>query len=221
VVYNPTRQWRIAFNLAKQETVVSNLAPYAKATIAKLLPVWEKYKNTPRAGSTTWGGPGVAFPATDPEHLGTLVQRDVLIPYATLLAQEGVVSSEQRKWRANLVTNYQFGRSTPLKGFSIGSGVRWQDRFALGYPTSFKPDGSVFVDVKNPFWSDDDLNVDAWVGYTRKLYRDKINWKVQLNFRNVIGSTDPIAITVQPDGSPAAMRLPPEKRIYLTNTFEF
>ena len=221
VVYNPTRQWRIAFNLAKQETTVSNLAPYAKATIAKLLPVWEKYKNTPRAASTTWGGPGVAFPTTDPEHFGNLVQRDVLVPYATLLAQEGVVSSEQRKWRANLVTNYQFGRSTPLKGFSVGSGVRWQDKFALGYPTSFKPDGSVFVDVRNPFWSDDDLNVDAWVGYTRKLYRNKINWKVQLNFRNVIGSTDPIAITVQPDGSPAAMRLPPEKRIYLTNTFEF
>lgn len=220
-VYNPTRQWRIAFNLAKQETVVSNLAPFAKATIAKLMPVWEKYKDTPRAASTTWEGPGVPFPSTNGEHLGTMVQRDVLVPYATLLAQENVVSSEQRKWRANLITNYQFGRESRLKGFNLGSGVRWQDKFALGYPTSFRPDGSVFVDVQNPFWSDDDLNVDAWVGYTRKVYRDKINWKVQLNVRNVIGSSDPIAITVQPDGSPAAMRLPPEKRIYLTNTFEF
>jgi hypothetical protein len=221
VVYNPTRQWRIAFNLAKQETVVSNLAPYAKATIAKLLPIWEKYKDTPRAASTTWGGPGVPFPASNGEHLGTLVQRDVLVPYATLLAQEGVASSEQRKWRANLVTNFQFRRDSRLKGFNVGSGVRWQDKFALGYPTTFRPDGSVFVDIAKPFWSDDDLNIDAWVGYTRKVYRDKINWRVQLNVRNIVGTGDPIAITVQPDGSPAAMRLPPEKRIYLTNTFEF
>ena len=221
IVYNPTRQWRIALNAANQETTLSNLAPGARSAIEKLIPFWNEFKDTPRAASDQWGGPGVPFPSTNAEHLGTLVQRDVLIPYATLLAQEGAVSSEQRKWRVNLVTNYQFGRSGPLKGFSVGTGIRWQSKYALGYPTDFNPDGSVFVDIENPYWSGSDTNVDAWVGYNRKIFNDRVNWRVQLNVRNLVGSGDPIAITVQPDGSPATTRLPPEKRVYLTNTFEF
>jgi hypothetical protein len=220
VIYNPTRQWRIAVNFAEQETVLSNLSPGLKWVVEKLSPVWEKYKDTPRAATDTWGGPGVPLPSSNPEHLGTLIQRDVMVPYATAIAQEGVVSAEQRKYRANLVTNYQFGKDTVLKGFGIGTGVRWQSKYAMGYPTSFQPDGSVFVDIDNPYWSDDDLNVDAWVSYARKI-NDKIDWRVQLNVRNLIGSTDPVVVTVQPDGSPAVTRLPPEQRIYLTNTFEF
>lgn len=225
VIYNPTRNWRIAINFAKQETVLSNLAPGAKSVYSKLRPIWDKYFNSPRAAASNWEGPGSVYtPAMGgSEHLGTLVTRDAIIPYFNLIAQEGVVSSEQRKYRANLVTNYKFDRRfLPfLNGFEIGSGVRWQSKYALGYPTSFRPDGSVFVDINNPFWSEDDLNVDAWLRYSRKIYDGKVNWRIQLNFRNLIGETDPIAVTVQPDGSPAATRLPPEKRIYLTNTFEF
>jgi hypothetical protein len=221
IIYNPTRQWRMAFNFAQAETTLSNLAPGARSVIEKLIPVWNEFRDTPRAGSAVWAGPGSVFPSTDPEHLGTQVQRDVLVPYYTLIAQEGVVSAEQRKYRANLVTNYTFGRDGLLRGFGVGTGVRWQSKMALGYPSSFRPDGSVFIDIENPYWSDDDINVDAWVSYGRRIYNDRINWRVQLNFRNLIGSSDPIAMTVQPDGSPAAMRLPPERRIFLTNTFEF
>jgi hypothetical protein len=221
LVYNPTRRWRIALNVANQETTLSNLAPAARRVHETLIPFWNEYRNTPLQPVEDWGGPGVPYPSTAPQHLGTLVQRDVLIPYATLLAQEGAVSAEQRKWRANLVTNYRFANDTILEGFSVGTGVRWQGKYALGYPTSFRPDGSVFVDIANPYWSDDDLNVDAWLGYTRKIYHGRINWRVQLNVRNLIGDPDPIAITVQPDGSPAVTRLPPERRVFLTNTFEF
>jgi hypothetical protein len=220
LIYNPTRSWRIALNFAQQETVLSNLAPGAKSAYAKLLPVWTKYFQTPRAQSATWI-PGVPFPATETDQLQNVITRELFIPYYTLLAQEGVVSAEQRKYRVNLVANYQFGRGSKLDGFNVGTGVRWQSKYALGYPTNFIADGSVFIDINNPYWSKDDLNVDAWVGYKRKIYRDKINWKVQLNMRNVVGSSQPIAITVQPDGSPAVTRIPPEKRIYLTNTFEF
>ncbi len=221
IVYNPTRQWRIALNAANQETTLSNLAPGARSAIEKLIPFWNEFKDTPRAGSDVWGGPAVPFPTTNGEHLGNQVQRDVLVPYATLLAQEGGVSSEQRKWRVNLVTNYRFGRGGLLDGFSVGTGVRWQSKYALGYPTSFNPDGSVDVEIDNPYWSGTDTNVDGWVGYTRKILNDKVNWRVQLNVRNIIGTGDPIAVTVQPDGRAAATRLPPERRVYLTNTFEF
>lgn len=221
LTYNPTRNWRIAMNVAKQETVLSNLAPGARSIIEKLRPVWEKYKDTPRANVTDWQGPGVPYPVTSAEHLGTYINNNVMVPYNTLLGNEGVVSSEQRKWRVNLVTNYTF-RTGFLKGFGVGSGVRWQDKYAIGYPVRYAADGrTILVDVANPYWSDDDLNVDAWVSYQRKIWNDRINWKVQLNGRNVIGDDAPIAIQSQPDGSVARTRLPPERRFYLTNTFSF
>lgn len=49
----------------------------------------------------------------------------------------------------------------------------------------------------------------------------RIDWKVQLNVRNIIGNHDPIPITVQPWGETAMARLAPERRWYLTNTFGF
>lgn len=221
IVYNPTRNWRMAFNLAKQETVQSNMAPATRSLIEKAMPVWNRYRDTPRANVNDWGGPTVPYPTTSAEHFGNFITNNVLVPYATLLAQEGQVSAEQRKWRANFVTNYTFDRTGRLKGFGIGTGVRWQDKYALGYPTSLNPDGSVKVDIKNPYWGDDELNVDAWISYGRKIYGDRINWRVQLNVRNVIADDAPIAITVQPDGRVATTRIPPEQRIYLTNVFEF
>ena len=65
------------------------------------------------------------------------------------------------------------------------------------------------------------LPVDAWIGYTRKIFTNRIEWRAQLNARNVLGGDTPIAITVQPWGEPATVRIPPERRWYLTNSFNF
>ena len=99
--------------------------------------------------------------------------------------------------------------------------MRWQDKVGIGYPTTRNPNGSVTIDIKHPYYAPAETNVDAWVSYERKLWTDRINWKVQLNVRNLYGETDPIAINVQPWGEVAVVRLAPERRWYLTNTFSF
>lgn len=220
IVYNPLRNWRIAFNLAQQETVQSNIAPGTRDFIERVKPVWAQLADRPRTQYPAGHVLGDPLPP-GVETVGAWVQTNVLVPYATTLAAEGQKSAEQRKWRANLVTNYSFPRDSRLKGWAIGTGIRWQDKYALGYPTSFRPDGSVFIDIANPYWSKADLNVDAWVSYRRSLFDGRINWRSQINVRNLVGDSDPLAITVQPDGSPAVTRLPPERRIYWSNTFEF
>jgi hypothetical protein len=219
VVYNPGN-WRFLLNVAKQETKQTNKGPTAREFVERMKPVWAELASRPRGNYPAGHILGNPLPPGT-ETLGSWVQTNVLVPYATMLATEGIVSPEQRKWRVNLVANYTFSRHSMFRGFNTGAGVRWQDKYALGYPTRFNPDRSIFVDVENPYWGSDDLNVDLWVGYTRKIFSDKIDWRVQLNARNVIGDSDPIAITVQPDGSAAATRLPPEQRFYLTNTFSF
>ena len=153
--------------------------------------------------------------------LGAFVFSDIDVPLATTLAAEGVSSPEIRKYRANVVTNYTFDREGRLKGFGVGTGIRWQDKVGIGYPTSYTPAGSVFIDRSKPYYGPAETNVDVFASYTRKVFRNKIDWKIQLNVRNVIGDGDLIPITTQPDGKPASVRLPPDRRWYLTNTFSF
>jgi outer membrane receptor protein involved in Fe transport len=220
VVYNPTRNWRLLANVARQQTVQTNLMPFTKDLIARQKPVWDQLAHLPRFNYPAGHVLGDPLPPTV-DTLGAWLQREIYIPFAAATASEGSASAEQRKWRANLVANYSFGRETVLRGWNVGTGIRWQDKLGLGYPTSFNPDGTVRFDLDNPFYAPAETNVDAWLGYTRRLWNDRVNWRVQLNVRNLVGDSGTIGVTAQPDGSTAIARLAPERRWYLTNTFSF
>jgi catecholate siderophore receptor len=224
LVFNPTRNWRILANVAKQETVQSNMLPSTRDLVARLTPIWTELADRPKNNYPLGWQPGTPLPA-NVQTYGDWLDQNVFVPLATALATEGVASAEQRKWRANLVTNYTFGRGSvlgdKLKGWGIGGAVRWQDKLGLGYPTSRNPDGSGSIDLAHPYYAPDETNVDAWVSYGRKLWNGRIDWKVQLNVRNLYRDRDLIPIGVQPWGEIATVRLAPERRWYLTNTFSF
>lgn len=229
IVVNPTRNWRIALNLAKTESIQTNIAPRTQELRAKFEPVLQRLGNRPKFASAA----GYVFPTDANGNVTSLDALDgsqtvsqyfatsVDFPLANQLASTGVSAPEVRKYRVNLVTNYSFGRETRLKGFGVGTGVRWQDKVGIGYPVSYRADGTIFIDRGNPYFAPEEFNLDAWVSYGRKIWNNRLDWKVQLNVRNVIGDDATIAITAQPDGTPAAVRLPPDRRWYLTNTFSF
>ncbi len=75
------------------------------------------------------------------------------------------------------------------------------------------------IDLQHPYYAPAETNVDLWISYERKIWQDRARWRMQLNARNVLGGSEPIAIGVQPWGEPSSVRLPPERRWYLTNTF--
>ena len=205
LVVNPTSSWRISANVAQQETVVSNVQPGARAAMEALLPVWSapSFANIPRSTENTLS------------YLTNLV----VVPYRNILSSDGLASAEQRKYRANLVTNYTF-RSTWLKGVGIGTGVRWQDKVGIGYVTTRDASGAIIIDRKKPFFAPGETNVDLFASYGRRVWKN-IDWRVQLNVRNALGTDTLIPINAQYDGTVASYRVPPEKRIYLTNTFTF
>jgi hypothetical protein len=208
-VFNPTPRWRILMNVAKQETVQSNSLPFMKSFVALMKPTWDRLANTPRGNYPTNYVPGTPLPATTMTY-GQWLDANLYVPLATALATEGSVSAEQRKWRVNFVTNYTFGSEPflglPLKGWAIGGAARWQDKFALGYPTTRKPDSGVLIDIAHPYWADDDLNIDLFASYTRPLFGNRIRWKAQLNVRNAIGSDSLLPVTIQPWGEVATTR---------------
>jgi outer membrane receptor protein involved in Fe transport len=223
IVYNPTRSWRILANVAKQETIQSNSLPFLKRFVALMTPVWNQLRDRPRNDYPVGWKPG--DPLTGVELVGGWLDTNVLVPLATALATEGSASAEQRKWRANLITSYTFGRGgmfgDKLKGWTIGGAIRWQDKLGIGYPTTRNADQSVTLDIAHPFYAPDETNVDAFVSYERPIWKNRIKWKIQLNARNLIADDSVIPIGVQPWGEYSTVRLPPEKRWYLTNTFTF
>ncbi len=210
MVGNLTPSWRVFFNIAKQETIQSNVAPEYRELL-------EHIKGTLAASKfATWkGSPAPAEDFTFTDFLGFRA----IGPSAAVLAKEGNLNQELRKWRANLVTTYDF-REGSLKGFSAGGGIRWQDGVATGYPNIINNEGQAVPDLSRPFFGPSELNGDLWIGYSRQL-TDKIEWKIQLNLRNAFGDSDPITVVTNPDGEVAVIRNPLPKDIFLTNTFRF
>jgi outer membrane receptor protein involved in Fe transport len=129
--------------------------------------------------------------------------------------------SELREWRWNAVTNYTFSRSSRLRGWRIGGAVRWQDKVGIGFPVYNDAAGDARIDVNHPYMGPTDLKLDGWVGYTRKLFDDKITWRLQLNVRNLLNDDDLVPVVAQPDGSIAAWRIPSPITFALRSTFEF
>jgi len=143
--------------------------------------------------------------------------------------QENNAVPELRKWRANFIANYEFGRGM-LKGFSVGAAYRWQDKVIIGYKPVYYVGDQVAAnpwvattakfDLNSPYYGPAETNIDLWIGYTRKLTA-KIEYKVQLNVRNVGKGNYLIPVTVQPDGTVASWRIGAPEIWSLTNTLSF
>jgi outer membrane receptor protein involved in Fe transport len=228
LVYNPTRNLRILANVARQETVQLNSYKVFKEFVERMSPIWESLGDIPRNGYPVGYGPNNPPPASVQTLRAWLIPT-VYVPYATLIATDGSASAEQRKWRANLVANYEFGQGSifgnRLKGWSVGGAIRWQDKVGIGYPTTRYDNRpilqSVVVDINHPYYAPAETNVDARIGYKRKFHGNKLEWSVQLNVTNLIAPTSLIPIGVQPWGGYSTVRLAPERRWYLTNTITF
>jgi len=212
ITLNPTPSWRIAFNAAKQETILTNIAPRFDALLEEF---W--LPHNVRFGHLNTNTPSQVRAGTSllTETNGQLVE------YYTAKGQTGRPQAEQRKWRVNVVNRYEF-REGRLRGFSVGGAVRWQDRYAYGYPIYTNEVGVILPVINQPYFAPSELNLDLTFGYRRKIFRT-INWSAQVNIRNVNNwSSDGVSIIrAQPDGTPGRARFDPPREILLTNTFRF
>ncbi|PAW62907.1 MAG: hypothetical protein B9S34_15385 [Opitutia bacterium Tous-C1TDCM] len=238
LVGNLTRHWRVSFNVAKQETVVSGSAQLTKQVADAVYANLVKF-------NLLGIDQGPALP--ERQTAATRFASNVGNSLAATLARDGAVSPEQRKWRANFTTTYDFrGFEHPiLKAMSAGTSVRWQDKIAIGAPfltgqalkekivatnklytsTSQIADNdpvmqTQFPDLANPFFGKEELAGDFWVTYRRKIFKN-VDWRLQLNVRNAWGNGDDIPVTANPDGSLAVIRIPNETRWTLASTFTF
>ena len=211
-IYNPTNNWRIAFNVSQQKAKRANIAPVAREYVSQRIAEW------------TTGATGNLLSDESGQPMRIRVYERILNEVNSNLAREGQNVGELREWRWNAVTNYSFGRGSRLRGWNIGGAARWQDEVAIGYPIiDVNVEGRTLElpDLTRPYTGPTDLKFDVWVGYTRKLWRDKVAWRIQLNVRDLLDEDELVPVMAQPDGSIAAWVAPQGRLFTLRTTFEF
>lgn len=219
-IINPTRNWRISLSVAKNEAVKANVAVEELAFGA----AWRKNLQTMFGGRLLNGHrqPGTLIsPPTDPSFWAQY-DAETLARIRTSNALSGSAAPEIRKWRANLVTRYDF-RQEFLKGVNVGAALRWQDKIGIGYPLIRNADNQNVGDIANPYWGPKETAIDFSVGYNRrlKIRGAPIAWNIGLNVRNLNGKDTLIPISANADGTYGNFRIPPERTWSLTNAFSF
>jgi len=204
--YAPTKNWRIALNVAQIEAQISNVMPVAGPELTRIAN--EVFLNAAKGKLFITPNP-VPLPGGgfDPESLLASRADNLLSAIALKKAPEGGPLQEVREWRWNLITNYTFGSDQGwLSGFGVGTGIRWQDKAAVGSGLHIV-DGATVPDYGQLYFGPAETNVDAWVTYDTKIFKEQ-SLQLQLRVRNLTsGSGDFIPVKANPDGEVALWRI--------------
>jgi outer membrane receptor protein involved in Fe transport len=209
---NITKNWRLAFNASKTTAMYVNVGGSAMQELYDYL---NPLINGIAGDMRQWDGD-----FKDGQEVRDNWATGFHKTWALLKLQEGLASSELRKWKFNVITSYDFD-SGWLKDFGVGAAYRWQDKVGIGYPILSDSEGNDVYDLANPIMGPSESGTDLWVSYKHKL-TDKIDWKIQLNVSNAFENDGLIPISVEPDGTTwAGFRIKPVMEWTLTNTFTF
>jgi hypothetical protein len=208
LIVNPTRGWRVSLNASKATAVTANTA----RDLAAMLGSWKPLLIDGPAGKLLVAQGGSQTVSDWLTNTINQVNKEV--------ALEGSPTPEMRRWRLNFVNNYEFS-SERLKGWNVGGAVRWQDKSAIGYPVRVLAGNLPQLDITRPFFGSKETNYDAWCGYTRPVFRQRITWKAQLNVRNLGVNKKLIPVNASPDGTINAYRIAEPITWTLTNSFAF
>ena len=243
LTYNPTRNWRIKVtgsqSEAKDDRIGTNIYDYWVNNV----PFWSNVRYDSVPGNGDGKGPlwwssqintvfNTYLPAaslgqnTD----GTiwanrLYTTEYMATYQNLASNVGKRRSQEREYRLAAVTNYDFTEGR-LKHFNVGGAVRWESQAAIGFlagplETSGAFQGAVLtLDNTKPVFDDARAYFDLSAGYRLKLFRDKIQTKIQLNVQDAFEGGRLQAIAVNPDGRPYAYRIVDPRKFVLSVRFD-
>jgi len=202
-----TKNWDLTLNASKTSAVRSNLSP----SIIEAMKTMTDFFNTDAGLIKWWGGP--TFQAQ--------WNNGLVAAYNALLAQEGSQAAEVPEWRANVITTYRFDNGR-LKGAYVGGAYRWEDRRILGYRLLKDSNGkdTASINVNDPMYGPTSSHFDMWVGYSRDITA-KVNWRIQLNVRNILEADKLVPVSKNPDGVLALARIQEGMSWQISNTFSF
>ncbi len=216
--WNPTPFWTTKFNVTRQESIDSKLAPAVTRWIQERLPVWQSIVD-PEINRPWWteryngsNSPAQFFAAS------------VKIPYDLAVANQGKTRPQIRKYRFNFSTSYRLaGLGSDrewIKRLTVGGALRWEDKGAIGYRgVEQLPAIITALDPTRPIYDQAHAYVDLFTSYRLKV-SNRINTTLQLNVRNVQENGRLQPISAFPDGTPNAYRIVDPRQFILSASFD-
>lgn len=142
-------------------------------------------------------GPVSAANPTPAERLK--MQADTIRQHLQAIDQEmplkrgfnGVPSLGLPEYSFSFAATYDLPRDSFLKGFSIGTTVRYRGTTTLAFEQSAAGVANLDRSLTAPGARDWDM----FAAYRRKLWKDKIDWRVQANVKNVLNDDAPVYLT--------------------------
>ena len=172
---NPTARWRVTLNGSKRgDNTTSARGVYINAYMAQYIPI---IKARPEWQPLDAQGVTVAQRVVDLENTLTNFNAIRNSPSANFASN----------WTLNLIQTYEFARETrvagvPLNGFSVGGSMNARGKAING----FAVDSRLVLDPTAPYYAPAYLNFGGWITYKRKLFKNRIDWRLQLNVRNLL-----------------------------------
>lgn len=216
IAYNPMPNWTMLLTLARQETVTSNTYPVLQQYVEDFVrPTWIE---------STFAQ-NYFIDSSASETLAERAERTIALPVQRALTQDGIPQIEQREWRVNFNTSYNFGADSNIipdwaGNLTVGGGFRWQDEVGTGFGVSQNELGEFALDPEQPFFGDSQLFVDI---FGRTAYRLGENRALvfQVNVSDVTDEGNSlIPVFTNPDGS-SIYRFMEGRKFSASATFEW
>ncbi|MBI2513294.1 MAG: TonB-dependent receptor plug domain-containing protein [Opitutae bacterium] len=214
VTARPVKNWDVTFNVSKVDATQIALGD----SVTKHLEGMKKlYIDSAFGKVAMWGG------YTDQGAWKQSFMQNLWAPYNIQKALTGADQPEIRKWRFNAVTNYTFDHGF-AKGLNVGGSFRWEDKPTLGYGIHLADLGEGqklwIADVNQPLYGKADQHFDFWAGYGHKLTK-AVDWRIQVNVRNVGENRKLVPITLQANGDVAQSRIQEGQTFEVSTKFTF
>lgn len=245
--YNPTPNWTMKWTFGKQDTSYSNVLKQFDEWYDERSPIWQAAKAsdylkpqyahlakyTTTAGRevdlttfmTSYGfNSDIRLDNKDGWTNVTNYYNAVVTPQVLLNRElEGQSAPGQRKYRWSYLTSYNFTEGR-LNGFFVGGSQRWESKSVIGYFGKASGANGTQIDISDitrPIYDDANFYTDVWVGYQRRIMKDKVRMKLQLNVGNVFENGGLRPVSVNLDGTPYAFRIIDPRQFILTASFDF
>ncbi len=208
--YNPIPNWTMVLNVSQTKASRDNTSPSFARFIDEFM--------IPEFVNSSFGDFVITAIPNRPT-VRELAQAEIN-NFRLRQFQDGGPVGELKEWQWSFITNYEFIEGD-LEGFGVGGAMRWQDESSIGFRVIEDPELGFIQDVTDPFFGPTDFKVDAWVSYKKKILDDKVDWRIQLNVRNLLNDDDLIPIAVQPTGETARVLIPEPLKFELSTKFSF
>ena len=222
-VCNPTPDWRLAFSFSQLKNTNSDVGLELLDFLNTRADFYRKYwQEGLRVDGSNNSKPNNTSTAIRDNFLSIIAS-----PLLTAKALEGTANKGTAKYHWKMVSSYSF-RNGLLKGFSIGGNARLEQGKTMGYGANTVSmtigglDGVTgpVSDPSQPYYHDAIFAGGVFAGYSRKVFGDRVRWKVQLNAQNLFGEHGLRVISLNADKSPV-WGISPPRTWELSNSFEF